>query len=157
MGYAQYLQWMLSPLGVYNLEEESVSGAAIAALGDALDEVWHMLQDSLRDAFPQRAGEEAITQWEGILPVHPRPETLAQRQQALAFLLSRGSVSCSAADVEKALAACGIMAEVDEITNAPKMTIRVATAGLSSEQQADLHLFLRSLVPAHLHFSIVEE
>lgn len=157
MAYSEYLQRMLSPLGVYDLEEESVSGAAVAALGDALDEVWNMLQSALMDAFPQRAGEEAITQWEAILPVHPRPDTLAERQQALAFLLSRSSVSCSAADVVKALAACGIAAEVDEAAGSPKIAIRMVTAGRFSEQQAELNLFLRSIVPAHLHFSMIEE
>ena len=157
MAYCEYLQRRLSPLGVYDLGEESVSGAAVAALGDALDEIWIFLQNSLQDAFPQRAGEEAIGQWEQILPVHPLPQSLAQRQEALTFLLSRSAVSCSAADAERALAACGLNAEVDEISNAPRITIRLSTQGLSATQKADLSVFVRKLVPAHLLISMQEE
>ena len=157
MAYYDYLQRMLSPLGVYQLGEESLSGAMLAALGDALDGVCGFIEAGLRDAFPQRAGEEALSRWEGIGPVHPKPDTLVQRQEALTFLLSRKGICCSAADAQQALAVCGIPAVVDESSNAPRITVRLSTQGFSQHQKSEFNLFLRNLVPAHLQITVQEE
>lgn len=157
MAYYDYLQRMLSPLGVYDLGENSLSGAVLASLGEALDEVCSFVAAGLQDAFPQRAGEEALSRWEGIGPVHPKPDTLARRQKALTFLLSRKGVSCSAVDAQQALAVCGIPAVVDESSNAPKITFLLSTGGLSQSQKADLNLLLRGIVPAHLQIRVQEE
>lgn len=156
MAYFDYLQRLLSPLGVYDLSEESISGASMAALGEALDGIWDHLQSTLRDAFPQTAGEAAISQWEQIAPPHPRPATLAQRQEALTHLMSRKTASCSAADAVRALAACGLDAEVDETANAPKITVRLSTQGLPQEEQSNVSLLVRKLVPAHLRMTVEE-
>lgn len=157
MAYFDYLQRQLSPLGVYDLSEESISGAALAAFGDALDELWELLQATLRDAFPQTAGEAGITQWEQLAPTHPRPATLAQRQAAVTWLLSqRGAGSCSAADAVQALAMCGLTATVDETANAPKITLRLSTQGLSQEENSHFRVFVRKLVPAHLQMTVEE-
>ena len=156
MAYKEYLQRMLSPLGVYDLSEESISGASVAALGEVLDDVWNSLQNTLRDAFPQTAGEEAISLWEQIAPTHPRPAILAGRQEALTYLLSRKGVGCAAADAEQALAVCGVDAEVDETANTPRITFRLSTQGLSLEEKAHFQVFVRKLVPAHLQITVEE-
>lgn len=157
MAYFDYLQRMLSPLGVYNLEGHSLSGAALASLGEALDEVCGDIEAGLRDAFPQLAGEEALARWEGIGPTHPKPDTLAGRQEALTFLLSRKGICCSAADALQALAICGIPATVEEGGDGEKITFHLSTGGLPQSRKAELNLFLRGLVPAHLRFTMQEE
>lgn len=157
MAYFDYLQRLLSPLGVYDLSEESISGASLAAFGDALDEIWELLQTTLRDAFPQTAGEAAISQWEQIAPTHPQPGSLAQRQEAVTYLLSqKGAGCCSAADAVQALAVCGLDAEVDETANAPRITFRLSTQGLSQEEKSHFRVFVRKLVPAHLQMTVEE-
>lgn len=157
MAYFDYLQRLLSPLGVYDLSEESISGASLAAFGDALDEIWELLQTTLRDAFPQTAGEAAISQWEQIAPTHPRPADLAERQAAVTYLLSqKGAGCCSAADAVQTLAVCGLDAEVDETANAPRITFRLSTQGLSQEEKSHFRVFVRKLVPAHLQMTVEE-
>lgn len=156
MGYFDYLQRLLSPLGVYDLSEDSISGSALAAFGAELDGIWETLQAALRDAFPQTAGEAAIGQWEQLAPTHPQPASLSQRQEAVTYLMSRKGACCSAADAVQALAVCGLDAEVDETANAPRITIRLSTQGLSQEEKAHFEAFVRKLVPAHLKLTVEE-
>ena len=82
--YAGYLARLLTPLGVYDLREDSVSGAMICALGSELDEVYEQLQSGLADAFPQTAGAEALARWEQALPRHGADPDPDNRRAAVA-------------------------------------------------------------------------
>ncbi len=148
MAYTQYLQQLLSPLGVYDLEEDSVSGACLGALGEELDEIWALLQQNLADAFPQSAADPALLAWERCLPPHPCPESPAERQQALAAILGQGGLCPSAGRVEALLDACGLTVSLEEADNAP--TVTVTAQNVPSGQTAALNLLLRKLIPAHL-------
>ena len=53
--YEAHLRSLLSPLGIYDLEEHSASGAAVCALGTGLDTVSRRLEESERD-HSSRAG-----------------------------------------------------------------------------------------------------
>lgn len=142
--YAQYLARLLAPLGVYDLREDSVSGAMVCALGEALDAVYAKLQADLADAFPQSAAD--ITQWERILPRHgidPDPE---RRRAALLHLLGQEDVSCSAAAIEAALSACGIPATL-EMSAQNRVTVTVPAG---TQDNAEQLLLIGSLIPAHL-------
>ena len=142
--YAQYLARLLAPLGVYDLREESVSGAMVCALGEALDGVHARLRADLTDAFPQSA--EDLSQWERILPRHgtdPDPEV---RRAALLRLLGQGDVCCSAAAIEAALSACGVPAAL-EMNGQNRVTVTVPAG---TRDDAALNLLIRGLVPAHL-------
>ena len=97
--YAQYLARLLAPLGVYDLREDSVSGAMVCALG-----------------------------------------------AALMHLLGQEGVSCSAEAIEAALLACGIPATL-EMSGQNRVTI---TAPAGTQDNAELNLLIRGLVPAHL-------
>ncbi len=144
MAYADHLRKLLSPLGVYDLGPQSVSGAMVDALGDALDEVWQTMQDDLRDAFPQTAGSDALTQWERVLPLHGQDPSAEVRREAITHLLSREQVSCSAPELEGTLDACGLQANL-EMNGADQ--VRVCT---SQAEQTALSALVRSLIPAHL-------
>lgn len=142
--YAQYLARLLAPLGVYDLREESASGAMVCALGDALDAVHAELQTGLADAFPQSA--EDLSQWERVLPRHGTDPDPAVRRAALLRLLGKEDVSCSAAAISAALAACGVPATL-EAGGQNRATV-IAPAG--TQDDAELNLLIRGLVPAHL-------
>ena len=141
--YAQYLA-LLAPLGVYDLREDSVSGAMVCALGAALDGVHGQLQAGLAGAFPQSA--EDLGQWERILPRHGIDPDPAHRRAALMHLLGQEDVSCSAAAIEAALSACGIPAAL-EMSGQNRVTVRVP-AGI--QDNAEQLLLIRGLIPAHL-------
>ncbi len=157
MAYTEYLQRLLAPLGVYDLREDSVSGAMVAALGDELDELWQALQEDLPDFFPQTAGQTALNQWEQVLPRYIHPEALADRHSALSYLLSRDDVNCSASAVTEALAACGIEAVVDEPDEDLSVAVHLTSTSMTEAELAELKLFVRGLVPAHLALSWPEE
>lgn len=149
MAYAQYLTRLLAPLGVYDLREESISGAAVAALGDALDEAYAVLRQDLEDAFPQTAGEAALPLWERLAPSPYRPENAEDRRALAVFLLSRPDVDCFASSIEALLTLLGIEGEVDELTEAPEIGVTLPQmAGL-----AELKQLVQSFVPAHRSIS----
>ena len=54
--YEAHLRSLLSPLGIYDLEEHSASGAAVCALGTGLDTVSRRLEEIEREALTAPAG-----------------------------------------------------------------------------------------------------
>lgn len=149
MAYTEYLVRLLSPLGVYDLREDSVSGAAVAALGETLDECWDELRDSLADAFPATAGEAGLARWERLLPLYYRPEDADARRAMAEFYLSLGEADCFASTIVGALAACGFEAAVDEETAAPSITVTLSGASLTEAELAKLGQYVRNFLPAH--------
>ena len=144
--YAGYLARLLAPLGVYDLREDSVSGAMLHALGGELDEVHALLRSGLADAFPQTAGAGALAQWERILPRHGIDPDPDDRRAALTALLGGEEVRCSAEAIAAVLAACGIPARL-EAGGQNRVTVTVP-AGVPDN--AEQQLLIRALVPAHL-------
>ena len=142
--YAQYLARLLAPLGVYELREDSVSGAMVCALGEALDAVQAKLQTDLADAFPQSAAD--VSQWERVLPRHGNDPDPEHRRAALLHLLGQEDVACSAAAIEAALAACGIPAAL-EMSDGNRVTV---TAPAGTQNIAEHYHLIRGLIPAHL-------
>ncbi len=143
----EHLRALLSPLGVYDLDGDSVSGAMVDALGDALDPVRQAISDGLRDAFVQTAGDDALTQWERMAPPHGGG-TARQRREAVAFLLGQEDVACSKARLEAGLAACGVQATLEVNGNT------VTVYGTQTPEAAAL---ARSLLPAHMDIEWAQE
>ena len=53
--YQQYLCRLLEPLGIYELSENSISGAELAALGESLDELEAQLELAEQEALTATA------------------------------------------------------------------------------------------------------
>ena len=140
------LRRLLAPLGVYDLDARSVSGAMIDALGDALDPVRQIVSEALRDAFIQTTGEEALAQWERMLPPHGAGAP-AQRREAAACMLGQGDVWCSKDRIENALEMCGVEATLTVSGGA--VTVRAA-------RTPEAEALVRRLIPAHLSVSWAE-
>lgn len=68
--YEAHLRSLLSPLGIYDLEEHSASGAAVCALGTGLDTVSRRLEEIEREALTATAEGEGLA---GGGPVCRRP------------------------------------------------------------------------------------
>ena len=65
--YEVFLRELLEPLGIYDLSEESVSGAEIFALGAGLDTVSQQLERTEREALTATA-QEAVSYTHLTLP-----------------------------------------------------------------------------------------
>lgn len=71
--YEAHLRSLLSPLGIYDLEEHSASGAAVCALGTGLDTVSRRLEEIEREALTATAEERAGPAGRPCLPAAPPP------------------------------------------------------------------------------------
>ena len=66
--YEAHLRSLLSPLGIYDLEEHSASGAAVCALGTGLDTVSRRLEEIEREALTATAEGEGLARREKGYP-----------------------------------------------------------------------------------------
>lgn len=71
--YEAHLRSLLSPLGIYDLEEHSASGAAVCALGTGLDTVSRRLEEIEREALTATAEGEGLARERPCLPAAPPP------------------------------------------------------------------------------------
>ncbi|MFR6094088.1 MAG: hypothetical protein ACLUIW_01005 [Dysosmobacter welbionis] len=71
--YEAHLRSLLSPLGIYDLEEHSASGAAVCALGTGLDTVSRRLEEIEREALTATAEGEGLARRGPCLPAAPPP------------------------------------------------------------------------------------
>ena len=146
MGYAQNLIGLLAPLGVYNLREESCSGACIQALGEEMDAVMLVLEQGLRESCVATALDEGLAIWERTLggPVQPHVDG---RRLSIQTRLYSDTVACSGSAMERTLSACGI--DVMLSIEAGGQTIVVQCATIPEETSAERAL-IEAVLPAHL-------
>ena len=85
--YEGYLRDLLAPLGIYDLTENSVSGAAICALGTGLDDVSDRLAEIEREAPTATAEDEGLDRREALFARRPAAVTAEDRRAAIAALL----------------------------------------------------------------------
>lgn len=147
MGYGAYLAGLLAPLGVYDLSEQSRSGACVAALGAAMDEIDQSLTEGLREAFPQMAQDAGLRLWEQTLALTPQADPDARRRAIRTLVYGGGGVSCSARDISLMLQDCGVSVQLT--MDADKKTVLVGCASIPPEGSAQRALIER-LLPAHL-------
>ncbi len=139
MTYADYLNRLLAPLGVYALADTSLSGALVQALGAELDEIWEQLQQTLENAFPQTAAAAALPIWEQLLPSAGVEN--AERIAAVRAAATHGSAECTPAHLEALLRAAGLSATLNIIED------RLTVSGEDAEQAAAL---LSPFLPAQM-------
>lgn len=85
--YEAHLRSLLSPLGIYDLEEHSASGAAVCALGTGLDTVSRRLEEIEREALTATAEGEGLARREALFARRPAAVTAEDRRAAIAALL----------------------------------------------------------------------
>ena len=83
-GYADYLIRLLEPLRVYDLREQSHSGAELAVIGGQMDEIAAQGAGQLVQALIPTATEQGLSLWEALLLCAPAATGLDARRQALA-------------------------------------------------------------------------
>ena len=86
--YEAHLRSLLSPLGIYDLEEHSASGAAVCALGTGLDTVSRRLEEIEREALTATAEGEGLARREALLA--QREAQLKEEQAAFEAAKAQG-------------------------------------------------------------------
>ena len=108
--YEAHLRSLLSPLGIYDLEEHSASGAAVCALGTGLDTVSRRLEEIEREALTATAEGEGLARREALFARRPAAVTAEDRRAAIAALLQIDGDSLTPAAIDRTIRGCGIRA-----------------------------------------------
>ena len=127
--YEAHLRSLLSPLGIYDLEEHSASGAAVCALGTGLDTVSRRLEEIEREALTATAEGEGLARREALFARRPAAVTAEDRRAAIAALLQIDGDSLTPAAIDRTIRGCGIRARALEMGGGQLRVIFPEVAG----------------------------
>lgn len=150
MSYAQYLAALLAPLGVYDLSEGSISGAAVAALGRALDKTADQLETAEREALTATAEGIGLARRESLFARTPVAATAEQRRAAIAALLQIDGDSLTPAAIDRTLRGCGIRARAWETDTPGRIRITFPDVVGEPEGFAQIREIILDILPCHL-------
>ena len=150
MGYADYLQQLLAPLGIYTFQSGSISRSELESIGAALDGCAAQLDLTEREALVPTAEEWGLARAEALFAKRPAAPTLALRRAAIAALTQIGGDDFTAAAINRALSGCGITAQVAETEQSGHVRVTFpGTAGIPEEFDRIAEIIL-DIIPCHL-------
>ncbi len=147
--YETYLRAMLEPLGVYDLGEDSINRAELAALGTGLDRVGIRLERAEREALTATAEEEGLRRREALFARRPAADHPEERRAAIAALLQIDGDSLTPEDIDRTLRGCGIRARAVELGGGRLRVVFPDTAGVPAEF-SQIQAMILDILPCHL-------
>ena len=146
--YEAHLRSLLSPLGIYDLEEHSASGAAVCALGTGLDTVSRRLEEIEREALTATAAGRRANR--ASRRASPSPSAVAEdRRAAIAALLQIDGDSLTPAAIDRTIRGCGIRARALEMGGGQLRVIFPEVAG-EPEDFDQIRKIILDILPCHL-------
>ena len=147
--YEAYLKDLLAPLGVYRLDEASISGAELHALGREMDALADRLAIVERESLISTAEDEGLSRREALFLRRPAATTLRERRAAIAALLQTNGDSLTPEAINRTISGCGIRARAIELgTNAVRIEFP-ETAGVPAEFD-QIEKIILDILPCHL-------
>ena len=145
----------LSALRLYNLSEESLVSAELAAYDTAFCILEKMLAEIGRDAFVQTAGSEALRRFVSLVGLPPRSDVSdLNRRELVIYRMSVAPYDFTAIRMLGSVRAAGIEAEIIEDPPGERLRVNMTdlidptlTNDLARER-------LESLLPAHLEWEL---
>ena len=147
--YEAYLRELLAPLGIYDLSESSVSGAAVCALGAGLDDVSERLETIEQEALTATAEDEGLNRREALFARRPAAATAADRRAAIAALLQIDGESLTPSAIDRTIRGCGIKARAIEMGDGQLRVIFPEVAG-EPEGFDQIQRIILDILPCHL-------
>ena len=150
MGYYDYLCELLRPLRVYELREDSLSGAELAAAGAGLDEAAARLAYVEREGILMTAEGEGLARRERLFSRLGARTTPELRRLAVASLAGVGADGFTPEAINRTISGCGIRAVAEETNEYG--TVRVTfpqTAGEPEDFERVREIIL-DIMPCHL-------
>ena len=147
--YEAHLRSLLSPLGIYDLEEHSASGAAVCALGTGLDTVSRRLEEIEREALTATAEGEGLARRGALFARRPTAVTAEERRAAIAALLQIDGDSLTPAAIDRTIRGCGIRARALEMGGGQLRVIFPEVAG-EPEDFDQIRKIILDILPCHL-------
>ena len=150
MRYGDYLRRLLQPLGVYALSEGSISGAALDALGAALDDAAAELTENQRESLIATAQDAGLSQMERLAPYLATGSDAQARRDALAGFLRIGGDGFTRDALNRCLAACGTTCVVYETGERGAVSVRFPHTVGEPSAYAEKQRIIESILPCHL-------
>lgn len=150
MGYSDYLQRLLHPLGVYDLSPGSLSRSELDALGLGLDDAAKALDLTERESHLLTAEGEGLERREQLFAHPPVRSTTALRREAIAALLRIDNSCFTLSAINNTISGCGITALVQEKDQFGYVRVIFPhTAGIPAEFDRIREIIL-GIIPCHL-------
>ena len=127
MGYRVYLENLLRPMGVYDLETGGGAGE-LYALGNALDGIFAAVTAAERECVVPTAQTVGLSSYEEVLPGIGSAGTESERRARIMALLQTDDMSFSREKLDRTLAACGAGMSVHETGTPFTAAVRMPTA-----------------------------
>ena len=147
--YEEYLRALLSPLGVYRLDRDSLSGAELYALGKGLDALAERLDAVERESVTATAEDEGLCRREALFLRRPAAATLKERRAAIEALLRIDGDSLTPEAINRAISGCGIRARALEAGTNRILVEFPDTAGVPAEFE-QIEKIIMDILPCHL-------
>ena len=150
MSRLQALRDALRPLGIYKLEKGTLVYAELAAYAAGLDLLEDGLDELEREAFLPTAQGEGISRREEI---YGKPKTLLPLRERREMLLYRGAINNrnnTREDLETALVACGLRAQVKENLDGASIYINCFDFLEDFQGQEEIKAAAKEFLPCHL-------
>lgn len=147
--YEEYLRALLSPLGIYRLDRDSLSGAEIYALGKGLDAASDRLDQVERESVTATAEDEGLRRRESLFLRRPAASTPEERRAAIAALLQIDGDSLTPEAIDRTIRGCGIRARAIEMGTNKIRVVFPETAGIPPEFE-QIEKIVLDILPCHL-------
>lgn len=152
MGYAEYLEQMLHPLGVYDLSEGKFNYGELLGQGAGLDGCADKLDAVTREMNLCTAEDAGLRAIEELLTYLPAAEDLESRRAALAALLRIGDESFTLSAINDSLKGCGISVIAEETETPNEVVIRFPGTEGEPLNFPRIRKIVEDILPCHLGF-----
>lgn len=147
--YERFLRDLLAPLGVYALEDGTISGGELGALGMGLDTAADRLETVERESLTATAEDEGLDRREALFARRPAAVTAEDRRAALAALMQIDGDSLTPEAIDRTIRGCGIRAKALEMDTGHLRVTFPERAGIPPEFQ-QIERIILDILPCHL-------
>lgn len=150
MGYAEYLEQLLQPLGVYDLREGRFNHAELQGQGAGLDGCGERLEEIAREMNLCTAEDAGLAALEALLTYLPAAEDLESRRAALAALLRIGDESFTLTAINDSLVGCGVPVMAVETGTPNEVVIRFPGTAGEPVSYSQVQKIVEDILPCHV-------
>lgn len=144
----------LQPMGLYNLDEDSLVSEELEVYAKALDEVTNRLVDLERECFLQTAEGVGLSRKEQVLGRVRNDLPRETRAQMLLFRSAVSEADFSKGSVESALKAAGVHGEIFENPNDESLVVNCLEVLDETTTEENLATAVAEFLPAHLDWEM---
>lgn len=149
MGYAAYLENLLAPLGIYDLQEGSVSEAMVYAVGRALDAAEGEIDYAQREGLLATAEGEGLARREALFARRPAASTAEDRRAAITALMQIDADSLTPEAINRTISGCGVSARAMEVDTGHLRVVFPGVAGVPPAFE-EIRQIVLDILPCHL-------